>query len=102
MRRTTSKGRKAKFNTTNKPLLDALYKSGYVRDTICKHLGLSSRNWLVYFTQTDLLTLNHLKRISYLLNRPLNEVINLALEYKPNCVQWVNESVNHINIDKTH
>ena len=102
MRKVYTTGRKPTINLENKPLLAELYNAGYNRVVICRHLELSTTTWLNYFTNPMLLNLEQFMRIAYLLNKPLSYVINLGLNYKPGSVQWVNESVNHVNLGKTH
>lgn len=102
MRQLTNVGKKPTTNVEHKALLKALFNAGYNCRDLCKALNISSKNWLVYFSDPRLFTMGQMQHISYLLNKPLGEVINLAFNYKPGSVQWVNESVNHVNLDKTH
>jgi len=82
-------GRKPKINRDNKPLLNALLNTGYTIDNICNELKLSKTTYLVYFGNCEEFKIKHIQKIAYLLNKPLHEVLNIALSYKSNAPQWL-------------
>lgn len=78
----------------NKPILKALYTAGYTRDILAKELEISKPTFYDYFSKPRHFKIWQMQHMSYLLNKPLHEVINLALGYKEGCPQWVNSSVD--------
>ena len=91
---TNKKGSRAQFKADNKPLLKMLLDAGYCVTDICKELEISKISYATYFSFPDEFKLKHFKKISYLLNKPLSEVLNVGFNYRPNTPQWVNDSVN--------
>lgn len=87
-------GSKPTSKADNKPILKALYDAGYNRDVLAKELQLSKPTFMDYFSKPRYMRLWQFQHIAYLLNKPLHEVINLALGYKEGCPQWVNSSVD--------